>query len=144
MDEFGSVSNPEGGVFGMAEAYYGSIECQQAGSLHMHTLVFLSWVYQHTPLEEIAAMMQDQKADFYAELAHFTQHTAQESYADIGKLDESTLDRLEKQHAGGYAGEATMLMYGPRGSALDDMTPEEWRAYHNHDADDIKDAANLG
>ena len=104
----------------------------------MHTLIFLSWVYQHTLLEEIATMMQGRKADFYTELAHFTQHTAQESYANVDQFDTARMDQLEEQHAGGYEGEATMLMYGPRGDELTNMSSAEWCAYHHRDADDIK------
>ena len=39
------------------DAYYGSIECQKAGALHLHLLTWLQCLHQHTPLSEIAEML---------------------------------------------------------------------------------------
>lgn len=42
LDEFGSVALSEGGVYGRADAYYGSKECQKCGALHLHLLALNS------------------------------------------------------------------------------------------------------
>ena len=54
---FGSVANAEGGVFGMVEAYAGSIEAQNFGALHVHILLWLNWVFQRCTIVQIARML---------------------------------------------------------------------------------------
>jgi hypothetical protein len=57
QDMFGSVANAEGGVFGMVEAYAGSIEAQNFGALHVHILLWLNWVFQRCTIVQIARML---------------------------------------------------------------------------------------
>ena len=40
-------------------AYYGSIECQKCGSLHLHLLLFIACMHQHNCLREIADMLRE-------------------------------------------------------------------------------------
>ena len=142
MDEFGSVGEPQGGIFGIVEAYYGSIESQKAGSLHLHLLVFLSWMYQHKPLEEIAVAIQNRKPAFYEALARFKGRTASESLADVDRFPEHVVDGIEAEHARAYRSEASLLLYGPRGDALSNMSAAQWRSHHEHDSDNVRMLTN--
>jgi len=114
-DMFGSVASPIGGIFGRVDAYYGSIECQKAGSLHIHCLVWLQSMHQHLPLRKIADMIDESmnraKEQYEADpdnveesqlnsghsadnlvddFVKFKRHVKDETYADVDKF-------LEKQ-----------------------------------------------
>ena len=53
QDMFGSNATAEGGIFGRADAFIGSIECQKAGSLHVHGHLFVQCLHQHCDVLQI-------------------------------------------------------------------------------------------
>ena len=50
QDRLGCSSSAVGGVFGRVEAFFGSVENQKAGALHLHAQLFVQCLHQHTPL----------------------------------------------------------------------------------------------
>ena len=62
-DSFGSVAEPEGGAFGRADAYYGSIEQQNTGALHVHFSFWFQNMYQFCTLEEITSRIRESVQD---------------------------------------------------------------------------------
>jgi hypothetical protein len=71
-----------GGIFGRADAIFGSIECQKAGALHLHAQVFVQCIHQHRPLQEVF--------DGHADTAKLTQdylrykaHVCRQVYEDL-------------------------------------------------------------
>ena len=84
VDEFGSVALSEGGVYGRADAYYGSIECQKCGALHLHLLLFLQCMHQHLSLIEIAEKLKDriQGANILNDFMTYKSHVDRETYDD--------------------------------------------------------------
>jgi hypothetical protein len=87
-NSFGSVATPTGGVLGVVEAVYGSIENQKAGALHVHWLLFLANMHQHLTLEEIAdkiraTIQADGKSSIFEEYTRFKRHVDYEVYDDL-------------------------------------------------------------
>ena len=84
QDLFGSSATPEGGIFGRADAFIGSIECQKAGSLHMHGHLFVQCLHQHSAMQHIFDMIRSEGGE---EIVHgllkYKAHVCDESYADL-------------------------------------------------------------
>ena len=83
VDEFGSVAKSEGGIYGRADAYFGSIECQKCGALHLHLLLFLQCMHQHTSLKEIAEKIRnevEESAQLVDDFYRFKRHVNNEMY----------------------------------------------------------------
>ena len=59
VNAFGSVAKPEGGILGLAEAYFASIEDQAGGALHAHTMVWVNTMHQHKTLPEVKDLLED-------------------------------------------------------------------------------------
>lgn len=58
--------NPEGGLFGQVEAYYGTIEAQGRGSLHCHMLIWVSGGLSPEKLREEMAKNETRKEEIIA------------------------------------------------------------------------------
>lgn len=69
VDAFGSVALSEGGGFGRADGYYGSIENQKEDSQHLHCMWALQCMYQFKSLHEIAGMLRHNCSVIKASLA---------------------------------------------------------------------------
>jgi hypothetical protein len=96
------VSNVDGGVFGMVEAYAASIEAQLAGWLHTHILIYLSWIFQHMTMIDIAKMLIARTGAFangLAELHHWKTRCCSETFAKPTEFNEVELDSIEKTDA---------------------------------------------
>jgi hypothetical protein len=92
-NSFGSVATPTGGILGLVEAAYGSIENQKAGSLHVHWLLFLANMHQHLTLEEIAEKVRtsiraDGKSSIFEEYKRFKRHVDYEMYDDLSGFEQ--------------------------------------------------------
>ena len=64
QDRLGCSSSMVGGVFGRVEAFFGSVENQKAGALHLHAQLFVQCLHQHTPFyivlrEEQSTIVED-------------------------------------------------------------------------------------
>ena len=69
-DAFGSVAEPEGGSFGRVDAYYGSIEQQLTGALHVHFCFWFQNMYQFCTLEEITSRIRESVQEAKARSYH--------------------------------------------------------------------------
>ena len=93
QDLFGSNAYAEGGVFGIAEGIYISIEAQKsAGSLHAHGQLHIACMHQHTPLTDIISRVV-QKPEVVSQYLRFKSHVCREVYENV---DDWT-GRLRKQ-----------------------------------------------
>ena len=57
QDIYGSNAEPQGGIFGRADALFGGVEAQKAGALHLHFFAYVQRIHQHKTIKEIADML---------------------------------------------------------------------------------------
>ena len=88
QDLFGSSAAAEGGIFGRADAFIGSIECQKAGSLHMHGHLFLQCLHQHSSMQHIFDRIRSEGGkDIVEGLLKYKAHVWDEAYATLEGWD---------------------------------------------------------
>ena len=77
-------------MFGRIDAYYGSKECQYTGALHLHMMIFVQCLHQHTPLQEIARIIQgkDDASLFVKKFTDYTEHICRERYDDLDSYEQ--------------------------------------------------------
>ena len=156
-DMFGSISSPVGGIFGRVDAYYGSIECQKAGSLHIHCLIWVQAMHQHLPLQEIAIMIEDSmekaKEQFDADpdnvvesqsnpghsvdnlvddFLKFKRHVKEEKYADVQRFIDKQED-IEEEWPEYKTSTSLLLQRGTRESCPEARVEALLRTYENPD-----------
>ena len=137
QDRFGSVSNVDGGVFGMVEAYAASIEAQLAGWLHTHILIYLSWIFQHMTMIEIAKMLIARTGAFangLAELHHWKTRCCSETFAKPTEFNEVELDSIETAWSTRHRQDAGLLVHG-YSSRVKDIDPSCYRAWQDKNSD---------
>ena len=137
QDRFGSVSNVEGGVFGLVEAYAASIEAQLAGWLHTHILIWLSWVYQHHTMYEIAKMLIGRLGAFargMADLDHWKDRCCSETFAEPNNFNEIELDNIETTWTTKHREDAGLLVHG-YSDRVGRMSADEYRAWQDKNSD---------
>jgi len=144
QDLFGSVSNVEGGVFGMIEAYAGSIEAQLAGWLHAHILVWLKWVYQHCSMHELARMLITRTGAFARGMADMDKWSARccsESFANPEIFTEVQLDNIENAWTTRHRDDAALMVHG-YSDRVASMDADAFRAWHDKSSD-IRSATSM-
>ena len=144
QDLFGSVSNVEGGVFGMIEAYAGSIEAQLAGWLHAHILVWLKWVYQHCSMHELARMLITRTGAFARGMADMDKWSARccsESFANPEVFNEIQLDNIENAWTTRHRDDAALMVHG-YSDRVASMDADAFRAWHDKSSD-IRSATSM-
>ena len=137
QDLFGSVSNVEGGVFGMIEAYCGSIEAQLLGWLHAHILIYLKWVYQHHTMHEIAKMLIARTGAFLrgmADLNRWADRCCAESFATPENFNELQLDSIETAWTTKHREDAGLMAHG-YSDRVASMDASEYRAWQDRNSD---------
>jgi hypothetical protein len=118
-DVFGSVARPSGGLFGRPDAYYGSKECQKAGSLHLHMLLFLQSLHQHATVAELLkAADKSTLLDFF----QYKANTDNETYVDTKKV-ENNQDSIEADWKTGQVDRTHLLL---RAHSNVNMSPKRW------------------
>ena len=139
-NEFGCVANAEGGVYGLVEAYFASIECQKTGALHAHILLFIACMHQHMTMEEIAAELQKRTNSLVDLFRQHHDNTCQESYTDAFQeaFRRGLQDDIEDAWHRNNPEEASLLLYGPRGEVDRSLSAEEWMEWHSNDSDQVK------
>ena len=82
QDSLGSNATAVGGVFGRVDAFFGSIENQKGGALHLHGQLFAQCLHQHTPLHDVLHKIRTTKADIVKEYLAYANHVSRASYPD--------------------------------------------------------------
>ena len=80
MDAFGSNATAAGGVFGRADALYGSLECQKSGAWHLHGQLFVQCTHQFTPLSELARLGKESQLELVRKYSDYTAHVQRKVY----------------------------------------------------------------
>ena len=80
MDAFGSNATAAGGVFGKADALYGSLECQKSGAWHLHGQLFVQCTHQFTPLSELARLGKESQLELVRKHLYYTAHVPRKLY----------------------------------------------------------------
>ena len=97
MDGFGSSAMATGGIFGRMDAVFGSVECQKAGTLHLHLQGFVQCFHQFTPLSELVAMGKEPLLEMLRRYSSYSAHVRRTIYADPKKWEEEERMELEDQ-----------------------------------------------
>ena len=71
------------GVYGRVQAYYGTVECQGRGALHLHILIWLEGSYT---TEEVKELLQTE--DFRNRVREFIRHNVRADHPDIRTKDD--------------------------------------------------------
>ncbi len=147
QDEFGSVAHPEGGVFGMIEAYCASIEAQNMGALHAHILIFLNWVFQHTPMIEIARQLATNAGAFchgMDDLHHWKNRCCSEQMSDAfkHKFDEIKLDNIETEWTTKHRNDGGKILHA-HSDRVSRMDAAQFRLWHDRAADTTLACSNI-
>ena len=79
-DSFGSNAMATGGIFGRMDAVFGSVECQKAGTLHLHLQGVVQCFHQFTPLSELVAMGKEPLLEMLRRYSSYTAHACQENH----------------------------------------------------------------
>ncbi len=80
QDSYGSSATHEGGIFGRVDALVGSIECQKAGSLHLHAHIFVQCLHQHTPMRELLQRIRDKPLGVVSGYLAYQAHVCKQTY----------------------------------------------------------------
>ena len=108
QDRRGSSATVLGGVFGRADAVFGSIENQKAGALHLHLQLFIQCLHQHMPLYDIFRKLRDIKQNtIVAEYLGYVNHVCKTTYDDIEAAHASRDAREDEWPE--YANRSTLL-----------------------------------
>ena len=90
-DTFGSVSTTTGGGFGRADAYVGSKECQKAGNLHLHLLIFVQCLHQNSSMSQLLTAINQNDA-LLQQFFDYKDVVNCETYFDPTRFEESQDD----------------------------------------------------
>jgi hypothetical protein len=138
QDMFGSVANAEGGVFGMVEAYAGSIEAQNFGALHVHILLWLNWVFQRCTIVQIARMLlanldaasDDAPSWTLDDVRNWKERCVSETLPaqSATAFTESVIDDIESQWTTRHCDDAGLFVHGhsPEVAQMDAPTWCKW------------------
>ena len=124
-DIFGSVSRPMGGLFGRADAYYGSKECQKAGSLHLHMLLFVQALHQHS---SVAELLQSCDGNTLSSLYRYKANTDSEVYVDPTNVEKNQ-DLIEADWKTGQLNRTHLLL---RATPDTNSTAELWSKFYRN------------
>jgi hypothetical protein len=95
QDLHGSNANPEGGIFGRADAFIGSIECQKAGSLHIHGQLFIQSLHQHLPMRQVFARIRQEGKALVDAYLKYKAHVCKQTYDSVETWTEEERNRVE-------------------------------------------------
>ena len=95
QDLLGSSAAPEGGIFGRADAFIGSIESQKAGSLHVHGQLFIQCLHQHNSLQKVLDTIRQKSYLLVNDYLDYKSHVSDQTYADRSGWDESRRNETE-------------------------------------------------
>ena len=106
-------------MFGRPDAYYGSKECQKAGSLHLHMLLFIQSLHQHASVAELlTAVSKSTLLDFF----QYKSNTDNETYVDPVKV-ETSQDSIDADWKTGQVDRTHLLL---RAHPSVEMSPDRW------------------
>ena len=95
MNAYGSNAEPQGGVFGRADALFATVEYQRSGPPHAHMFVFLQRAHQHKSMMELGEMLKSGLLNAEA-LKTWQDYVCRETYPDIEK-QAAEKETVEKQ-----------------------------------------------
>ena len=127
MDGFGSSAMATGGIFGRMDAVFGSVECQKAGTLHLHLQGFVQCFHQFTPLSELVAMGKEPLLEMLRRYSSYSAHVRRTIYADPKKWEDE--ERMELEDQWPEYKESSLMVSRPSYQLQDDATMDAgtWR-----------------
>ena len=141
-----------GCIFGRADAFIRFIECQKAGSLHIHGHLFVQCLHQHTPLWEIIQKLKSENGKVIVDgYLKYKSHVCRQVYASERDVVDARLHVFEGEwpnhkdsvHLISSPDYMSELPYGSSTDELPDNMPhmlEEGEAWlKKHLEDDVED-----
>ena len=97
QDRLGSSATAEGGIFGRADAFIGSLECQKAGSLHTHGQLFIQCLHQHASLHRVMQVLEEKGYGLVQGYLDYKAHVSEQAYTEPAGWEEERREAVEEQ-----------------------------------------------